>query len=589
MGRPIRVAHIASVDLVLRFLLLDQLKLLRSAGYEVTAISAPGPWVQEVQAAGIRHIPWLHSSRSWGLRTDARAALELAAILRSERFDVVHTHNPKPGIMGRLTARALGVPAVIHSVHGHSVLPNDPAVKRAAVLALEAIAAHASDLELYLSEEQLQWARSIRTVGSTRNVLLGNGIDLGRFDPEQVSPERRRALRARLGIPPAGFVVGTMARFVAQKGLREFFAAASRIRQAHDDVYFLAVGGPDPAKSDALSADEIEQAKAHTIMPEWQADPREFISIMDVFVLATWIEGKPRSAMEAAALGKPLVLTDVPGCREVARDQLEALMIPPRDPDALAAAVERLRSDESLRSRLGRAARDRALEQFDQRPTFDVLLGEYRRLLRVKGLEQRLAGEVRIRSGSPADAEELAHLHTSCLPHGFMTQLGERFLRVLYGGLLSDPDGVCLVAECEGPLVGAACSVASRSGFYRRLWRRHGVAAAASSGPRLVKPGVVKGVLENLRYARNGSEMPAAEIISLAVAPDFRGHGVATRLIAQSLSALADRGVEAVTLHSAAEDEAAQRLFTGAGFQPHGQFELHAGRNSTIWVTSCRS
>src|SRR5439155_18815844 len=88
----IRVAHVATVDLTLRFLLLPQLESLRAEGYDVTAISAPGPWVEHLEARGIRHVAWPHATRSWDPRSDARAFAELLAIFRDHRFHLVHTH-----------------------------------------------------------------------------------------------------------------------------------------------------------------------------------------------------------------------------------------------------------------------------------------------------------------------------------------------------------------------------------------------------------------------------------------------------------------------------------------------------------------
>src|SRR4029079_764654 len=101
-----RLAHVATVDLTHRFLLLPQLVALREAGNDVTAIGAAGPWVSDVEAEGIRYIPWTTVTRAWDPRADLRAFAELVAILRRERFDGVHTHNPKPGSMRRSRAPA---------------------------------------------------------------------------------------------------------------------------------------------------------------------------------------------------------------------------------------------------------------------------------------------------------------------------------------------------------------------------------------------------------------------------------------------------------------------------------------------------
>jgi glycosyltransferase involved in cell wall biosynthesis len=385
MTFPTHVAHVTTVDSTLRFLLLPQLIRLREEGFAVTTISAPGPWTGDLTAQGIRHIPWPHATRSWNPRADLLAAWELLRIFRRGRFDLVHTHNPKPGILGRIVARMAGVPRVVHTHHGLYATPDDPPAKRLPVLAVERLAARFSDLDLFQSAEDLDWVRRIHLVAPDRSALLGNGVDVSRFDPSLVSAERVAALRAELGIPPSSLVVGTVARLVVEKGYRELFAAAARVRAAFPDVRFLAVGPSDPEKADALSGREIEEARENVIFTGWRTDATLLLALMDVFVLPSWREGVPRSAIEAAAMGKPLVLTDIRGCREVARDGVEGLLVPPRDPARLAAAIERLLEDPMMRERMGAAARARAVESFDERNVMDLIVSTYRLLLSTNG------------------------------------------------------------------------------------------------------------------------------------------------------------------------------------------------------------
>jgi lipopolysaccharide/colanic/teichoic acid biosynthesis glycosyltransferase/glycosyltransferase involved in cell wall biosynthesis len=384
-ARP-RVAHVTTIDLTLRTLLLAQLTRLRHEGFEVTAISAPGPWVEDLRRAGVRHIAWPHATRAWNLRADLLAFVELCAILRRERFDLVHLHNPKPGVMGRIAARAARVPCVINTVHGLYATPEDRAAKRLAVIAVEWLAARLSDLELYQSREDLRWMRRVGVARAGRSELLGNGADLSRFDPASISDEEVAAVRAALGLPPHCVVVGTIGRLVAEKGYGEFFAAARRLRHEAPTTRFVVVGDADPHKADALAAPDIAAASDAIVFAGWRDDVPAVLAAMDVFVLASWREGLPRSAIEAAAMGKPLVLTDVRGCREVARDGVEGLLVPVRDAAALARAIARLVDDRDLRARLGEAARRRALERFDEARVADTVAARSRELLGAKGL-----------------------------------------------------------------------------------------------------------------------------------------------------------------------------------------------------------
>ncbi len=124
------VAHLTTVDLSLRYLLGAQLDGARERGDEVIGISAAGPHVPWLEERGVRHVALASSTRGWGLKADLRAAAELWRVLRRERPDVLHTHNPKPGIYGRIVGRLAGVPCVVNTVHGLYATEDDPTTIR---------------------------------------------------------------------------------------------------------------------------------------------------------------------------------------------------------------------------------------------------------------------------------------------------------------------------------------------------------------------------------------------------------------------------------------------------------------------------
>jgi hypothetical protein len=116
--RGLRVAHLTTVDVSLRYLVMPQITAVIDAGGEAIAISAPGPYVAELEAAGMRHIALESSTRSMNVLADVKSVVELWRILRRERPDVLHTHNPKPGVYGRIVGRLAGVPLVVNTVNG---------------------------------------------------------------------------------------------------------------------------------------------------------------------------------------------------------------------------------------------------------------------------------------------------------------------------------------------------------------------------------------------------------------------------------------------------------------------------------------
>ena len=376
-ARP-RLVHLTTVDMSLELLLGPQLRAFRDAGYEVIGASAPGPYVEQLEAGGIRHVPVRHATRSMRPDRDARALNELRSLFRRLQPDIVHTHNPTPGIYGRLAARAAKVPVVVNTVHGLYAQPGDPWSKRALVYRLERLAAACSHAELVQNPEDLPVLARIG-VPQAKLHLLGNGIDLDRFDPASVPDHAVRALRADLGLGDA-MVVGLVGRLVREKGYRDVFAAAAALRDLDPPLTFLVVGPHDPAKADALTESELGRARTLGVrFLGLRHDVEALYRLMDVYVLASHREGFPRSAMEAAAMGVPIVATDIRGCRQVVDHDVTGLLVPAREPTALAAAIEALATDPDRRHTMSAAAVERARTHFDQQRVIDITLDAYRR------------------------------------------------------------------------------------------------------------------------------------------------------------------------------------------------------------------
>ncbi|MEX2556725.1 MAG: glycosyltransferase family 4 protein [Actinomycetota bacterium] len=590
-GERLRVVHITTIDLTLWYMLRPQLRRLAAEGYEVSAISAPGACVPLLEAEGIRHIPWHAATRGWSLGADLRAFFELYRILRRERFDIVHTHNPKPGVLGRVAARLAGVPCVVNTQHGLYAMPEDRPARKGAVLGIEWIAARFSDSELFQSAEDRAWAARLRIARPPKGRLLGNGIDLTLFDPEAVPTERIERLREELGIPAGKVVVGAVGRMVAEKGYRELFEAAAAVRADHPEAVFLVVGGSDPEKWDSIPPDEMTRAREHTIFAGHRDDVRDLMALMDVFVLASWREGLPRSAIEAAAMARPLVLTDIRGCREVVRDGIEGFLVPPRNAKHLAAAIEKLVADEGLRAKLGSAARTRAVEWFDERRVEEIIVREYRRVLSEKGMASvPLEGGFTVRLARRSDIPTLARLHRETVPSAFLPKLGDRFMRQLYRALLSDPNASVAVVEDEGGRVVAMASGAdSVPAFYKRFFRRYGIPAAITAAPKLIRPVALKRALETARFPKSAQKFPDAEIFVWGVDRTVRARGLGVAVLDEATRDMGRRGVPEARGIVYAENERARKVLEDSGWRIVGEISVHAGRTSVVVVRPCPS
>jgi glycosyltransferase involved in cell wall biosynthesis len=375
------VIHLTTTDMSLDWLLGPQLRAFADAGYEVVGMSAPGPHVANLEAMGIEHIAVPSFTRSTDPRQDLRAIRELVVLLRRYRPDILHTHNPKPGILGRLTGRLTGVPLVVNTQHGLYAQPSDRWRRRLPVYAAERFAAMFGHVELVQNPEDVDTLVHTLKVPARRVRLLGNGVDLSRFDPASVPAGTRERLCAEWGIAEGEVVCGVVGRLVREKGIVELLEAARELRASGVPARFVVVGPTDPDKADALDPAIFDRAAADDVVFTGQRiDMPECYAAFDLFVNASWREGFPRSSMEAAAMGLPIVASDIRGNRQVIADGETGVLVPVRDAAAFARAIGSLVADPELLARQSTAARARALAEFDQQSVIDRTLDAYRLL-----------------------------------------------------------------------------------------------------------------------------------------------------------------------------------------------------------------
>jgi glycosyltransferase involved in cell wall biosynthesis len=383
LTKPLLV-HVTTSDISLALLLGPQLAAFSAAGYDVIGVSAPGPFVADLEQAGIRHVSLRHATRTVSPVDDVRVAVELYQLLRQLHPDIVHTHTPKPGIYGRLGGRAARVPVVVNTVHGLYATEEDSLIRRAAVYGLERLAATCSDAELVQNEEDLATLARLH-VPADRLHLIGNGIDLSRFALGPKSEAARRRVRTELGVDDTTVVVGAVGRLVWEKGYGELFAAAEQLRRSCPEVLVVVAGPSQPEKGDGIGPEAVAAAESSGVrFLGHRRDIEDLYAACDIYVLASYREGFPRSAMEAAAMGLPVIATDIRGCRQVVEHGATGLLVPPREATALTEAVARLAGDPDLRNTLGRRAALKAKQEFDQRRVIALTLGVYEDLIEHK-------------------------------------------------------------------------------------------------------------------------------------------------------------------------------------------------------------
>jgi len=360
---------------------------LHAAGHEVLMVAPPGPFASKFKALGYRWCPAPMVRAGMNPLKELWLIGWLYRFLRREKVDLVHGFIIKGAVYGALAGRLAGVPARVGSITGLGYLfLNDSMSSRmmrrlVRVLfrlaftgdGVRVVVQNRDDLALFMNE-RLARAEIMR-------MIPGSGVDCELFAPREradTRPGRRTDVR-----DGRAFRVLLPARLLWHKGLKEYSEASRLLRANNRTVSFLLAGEFDASNPSSIEPATI-QGWVREGLIEWLGyvdNMPELLRSVDVVVLPSFREGLPKALVEGAACALPLVTTDVPGCREVVADNVDGLLVPEKNPEALAEAIGRLQDDPELRLALGRAARKKSLARFDSRVILRQTFELYRELL----------------------------------------------------------------------------------------------------------------------------------------------------------------------------------------------------------------
>jgi glycosyltransferase involved in cell wall biosynthesis len=384
----VNVAHITTIDLSLRYLLLNQMKYLWEKGFQVIGISSPGTHTSEIESAGIQHIPIAITRRLISPVADLVSLVSLVRVLKKERFQIVHVHTPKASFLGQIAARLAGVPIVIRTLHGFYFHEGTPPMTRRAMIWMERFAGQFADAILSQNKEDIQTAITEKICKPEKISYLGNGIDLQQFNPAKINLSDLDQLRREFDLNPTKKVVGFVGRLVAEKGILELLQAVKIIQKKSDDIQFLFVGPIDRENKNLITPELAVKMGISEICKfvGFQEDMPLVYALMDVFVFPSHREGFPRSLMEASAMGLPVIATNIRGCREVVVSGENGLLVPLEDIQALSNSIMEILNNPQKASMMGKTGRKIAAERFDERKIFEKVDRAYQKLMNLKVL-----------------------------------------------------------------------------------------------------------------------------------------------------------------------------------------------------------
>lgn len=371
-----RLCYVVSSEMTVKAFLMEHIRAA-AARYEVAIIAnAPDGALAGLPARLIR----LPIARRIAVHSDLSALFRLTAIFRQERFDLIHSVTPKAGLLAALAGFLAMVPVRLHTFTGQ-VWATRGGAARALLKRLDHLTASLSTRVFADSASQRDFLVAEGVVTADRIEVLGqgsvNGVDAARFRPDA---EARARVRERAGVPERAIAFLYLGRFSRDKGLLDLARAFALLAADRPDAWLILVGPDEDGMAQEIREACGTAAERLRILGR-TSESEQFMAAADVFVLPSYREGFGSVILEAAAAGVPSIGTRIYGVTDAIAEGATGLLVPVRDPAALADGMRRLAADGPLRAEMGLAARARAQRDFRPEDLTRALLARYELLL----------------------------------------------------------------------------------------------------------------------------------------------------------------------------------------------------------------
>jgi glycosyltransferase involved in cell wall biosynthesis len=353
----VKILLFANTDWYLYNFRLTLIQALRARGDEVVIVSPDGPYGPRMQALGIRWLKFPLSRRGLNPWHEVQTILRLRKLYRQEKPDLVHHFTVKCVLYGSLACWLVGIRHVVNSVTGLGYVFVDGGGRRrnwlrGIVKLFYRLVLRPTWVIFQNPDDQAIFLKSHLVEPGRMKLIRGEGVDIRRFSPR---PERQ-------DIP----LVILPARLLWDKGVGEFVAAARQLRAEGLRARFALVGKSDADNPASVHVPQLQDWEREGVIEwwGWKENMEEMFAQASVVCLPSYREGMPQTLAEAAACGRSIVASDVPGCREVVRHGENGLLVPARDVPALAEALKTLLENPEMRTRMGMRGRGIAEEEF---------------------------------------------------------------------------------------------------------------------------------------------------------------------------------------------------------------------------------
>ncbi|MFT4850395.1 MAG: glycosyltransferase involved in cell wall biosynthesis [Sediminicola sp.] len=365
----------------LNLLLKGQFLFIKKKGFEVIVGSASGDEIPTIiEREEVRHYVFPFSRRISPI-LDLIAIFQLIRCIREHKFEIVHTHTPKAGLLGMIAAWICRVPIRLHTVAGLPLIESK-GFKRWILVQTEKLTYHCATRVYPNSFKMMEYIQQHIYCSQTKfNVIANgssNGIDTAYFNIHASLKAEGDRIKTNLKIPSNHKVAVFVGRITGDKGINELIAAFKYF----EDLSLILVGPfePDLDPLDDQTVVEIkQQPNIHSV--GYQSDVRPYLLAADFLVFPSYREGFPNVPMQAGAMGLPCIVTDINGCNEIIEDRVNGLIIPAKNIEELKRAIKRMLADAELFKKMKGNARQKIVDRYDQKVVWEALYKEYVSLL----------------------------------------------------------------------------------------------------------------------------------------------------------------------------------------------------------------
>lgn len=381
-----KICLISSVPETLWYFYRSLPERLKTEGIEVEICSSPGKVLYHFSDEYNLKAHEVKMARRITPLQDIISLLKLVKLFRRLRFDIVHAHTPKAGLLGMIAAGLAGVKNRVYTCHGLP-METEHGLKRLVLRICEKTTFNFATKALVVSHSLLQ---KVREYGIDKDdkatVLLDGtacGIDLDRFTKKEKLLKEAEMLRKELGVDHNDILIGFIGRLVPDKGIGVLLDAFSNLCRSYDNIRLIVIGDYEPHRG-KLTDQQIQLLRSGNkiVHVNFTYEIEKYYAAMDILALPTKREGFPYTLLEAAAMELPVVATKVTGCIDAVIDGQTGVLVKPGDVQALSDAINKLIENPLLRSQMGRKARRRVEEKFTSDSLLDAHLRLYHNLLR---------------------------------------------------------------------------------------------------------------------------------------------------------------------------------------------------------------